>query len=132
MEEVNRSLLVVKPKQPFLDWALSFDTPASAITLAQLPEDCNAYLIPEYEFDEDQQEILKWCYEEIFAEELFSWSTDEADWPPQRPFEMFLEWFELEFHSVVHDLDDAPLEYVDYSHADDEGSSNGGNGFKNH
>src|SRR5262245_6119163 len=116
MPEINRALMVVKPKQPFLQWARGVDenSAASDVSLDDLREDCNAYLIPEYEFDEDQEEILKWCFEDVFAEELYSWSTDEADWPQQRTLEMFMDWFELEFHSIVHDLDDAPLEHDDY------------------
>jgi hypothetical protein len=132
MEEVNRSLLVVKPKRPFLEWARKVDERGTEVTLDFLREDCNAYLIPEYEFDEDQDEILTWCFEDIFAEELFSWSTDEADWPPHRTLKMFKEWFDLEFHSMVHDVDDAPLEHIDEGHTADDDSSNGGNGFKNH
>ncbi|MGI8733962.1 MAG: hypothetical protein ACR2LM_11785 [Pyrinomonadaceae bacterium] len=113
MSEINRSLLVVKPKQPFLDWAHSWDR--ARYTLDDIREDSTAYLIPEYELNDEQMVILEYCHGFIFEEELFSWCIDEATWPEQRDLKTFLEWFDLEFHSLVFDLAvGTPLEYVDY------------------
>ena len=54
--------------------------------------------------------ILEDFYEQIFESELWSWYTDERAWPEDRTFKLFLEWFTLEFHSVVEDLDEGPIE----------------------
>lgn len=126
MLEVNRSLMVVKPKQPFLDWARSLDGDNEGLELKHVQDDCTVYLTPEYELLDEQTDILAWCCEYVFEEELYSWYTDQDVWPHQRNLKMFLEWFEVEFHSLVFDLaDDLPLDRIDYGSEPDEASSNG-------
>lgn len=107
--------MVVKPKQPFLDWILSVDEDDAHLELETLRKDSNAYLIPEWETDEEQTEILLWCADFVFEEELWAWYTDKDLWPIKRDAEMFNEWFDVEFHSLVFDVDDeTPLEHVRY------------------
>ena len=113
MSEINRSLIILRPKQPFLDWAQSLDDESKDLTLESLNEDSTAYLIPEIWQDSDQEEFLRTCYEILFEEQLEGWWTDEAAWPKQRDLKMFLEWFEVEFHSLVFDLCDEPIGIVE-------------------
>lgn len=47
MSEINRSLVILKPKQPFLDWTRTLEDEDKDLTLEQLAEDSIAYLIPE-------------------------------------------------------------------------------------
>jgi hypothetical protein len=129
MSEVNRSLLVVKPKQPLLDWARSVDVDGG-FPLDEMRDDTAAYLIPEFEFRADRMVILKWCLDFVFEEELNAWCIDETLWPRQRDLNTFLEWFDVEFHSIVLDLTpDLPLEHLedgdDEDDEEDEPSSNG-------
>jgi hypothetical protein len=120
MSEINRSLLVVKPKQPLLDWAHSADLDAGA-PLEEVRDDTSAYLIPEFEFRADRMKILAWCLDFVFEEELNAWSIDETTWPKRRDMDTFLEWFDVEFHSIVFDLSpDLPLEYADYDDIEDD------------
>lgn len=115
MTEVNRCLMVVKPNQPFLDWARSLEDAEPGLELNDVREDSTAYLVPEFETDDDRMEILVWCAAFVFEEELRSWFTEENAWPPLRDAETFLAWFDVEFHSLVFDLDDqSPLEHIDY------------------
>ena len=115
MLDINRGLIVVKPKQPFLDWLHSLDPDDSELQLETLREDTNAYLIPEWETEEEQTEIFLQCAEFVFEEELWAWYTDEALWPTKRDAQTFLEWFDVEFHTMVFDVDDeTPLEHVRY------------------
>jgi len=109
MSEINRSLILLKPKQPFLDWSQSLDKEGNKFTLQELTHDSIAYLIPEVWEDADQEEFLKSNCEILFEEQLAGWWTDEAAWPKQRNLKMFLEWFEVEFHSLVFDLCDEPI-----------------------
>ena len=120
MFEINRAVLVVKPKQPFLAWAHSLDDESKDLTLERLREDCTAYLIPEIQFDSEQHQVLGRCFELLFEEELEAWHTEPKDWPQYRNLEMFLEWFEVEFHSLVFDLCDYQIQLIDYK--SDEGS----------
>lgn len=98
---INRGSLVVRPKQPYLDWALQLDDSG----IAPDPDDERTiYLIPTYEDDVEAMEILAKCFDIIFEQELAVWHTDELAWPKNRTFAMFRDWFSFEFHSVVEDL----------------------------
>jgi hypothetical protein len=112
MSEINRSLIILRPKQPFLDWARSLDDESKDITLESLNEDSTAYLISEIWQDSDQEEFLQTYYDILFEEQLEGWWTDEVAWPQQRDLKLFLEWFEVEFHSLVFDLCDGPIRVV--------------------
>ncbi len=106
---INRSVLIVRAKEPFVQWLKSLPDQFD-ISLEEINEDSTAYLLPDYSYDEEQDEILVRFYELIFEEQLEGWWKDESDWPPKRDFTMFNKWFDLEFHSLVIDLVDAPLE----------------------
>ena len=113
MSEINRSLIIVKPKDPFLDWARSLDDENQELTLESMCKDSTAYLIPEIWHDADEEEFLKNYYDLLFEEQLEEWSLDETLWPQQRDLKMFLEWFEVEFHSLVFDLCDEAIQVVE-------------------
>ena len=113
MSEINRSLIILRPKQPFLDWARSLDDESEDLTLESLNDDSTVYLIPEIWEDFDQEEFLKTCYDILFEEQLEGWCMDEAAWPQQRDLKLFLGWFEVEFHSLVFDLCDEPIRLVE-------------------
>ena len=84
MTEINRSLIILKPKQPFLDWARTLDDKDKNFTLEELREDSRAFLLPEvWDYDEHQK-LLKSCYDILFEEELEGWWTDETAWPKER------------------------------------------------
>ena len=113
MSEIDRAVLIVKPKQAFLNWARSLDDESKDLALDDLRRDCSAYLVPQIWQDSDQQAILGECYDTVFEEQLESWDTNEDAWPKSRNLKMFLEWFDVEFHSVVFDLCDAPVKEVE-------------------
>jgi len=98
---LNRAVLIVRPKQPYLDWAASLDN--SGI-LPDVMGEQTVYLIPAYETDDDAKEVLEMVFGEVFDNELYGWHTDETAWPRRRDFETFLQWFSIELHSVVEDL----------------------------
>jgi hypothetical protein len=45
----------------------------------------------------------------IFEMELEGWCLDDEKWPSIRTLGVFLEWFTVEFHSMVIDLSGDPL-----------------------
>ena len=97
---INRGSVLVRPKQPYIDWAAKLDDSG----IVPDPEgERTIYLIPEYEDDVEAMEILGKSFETIFEKELCGWHTDESAWPKNRTFEKFREWFSFEFHSVVED-----------------------------
>ncbi len=106
---VNRSVVIVKAKEPFVRWLKSLPDPMDT-SLEEINEDATAYLLPDYSHDDEQDEILRRYYPAIFDEQLDGWWTEERDWPPKRTYSLFTQWFDIEFHSLVIDLVDAPLE----------------------
>jgi hypothetical protein len=115
MREINRSLIILKPKQPFLDWGMALDDDEK-FTLEELAEDSIAYLIPELWDDSDQQKLLESYYDVLFQEQLAGWWTDETAWPQKRNLKMFLDWFDVEFHTLVFDLCDEPIRVIENGH----------------
>jgi hypothetical protein len=108
---LNRAALIARPKQPYLDWAMSLDDSG----LAPDPKgEQTVYLIPEYWDDDEAWQMLEQIYPSIFEHELHGWCTDEKMWPSPRTFAMFKEWFEIELHSVIEDcVDDAIIDEDD-------------------
>lgn len=102
MDLLNRAVLIVTPAQPFLDW-LRYVDPNCQVTLDELRESGTAYLIPPFECLEDAAERLLNYYQKIFRQELWQWHSIEEDWPKEMTWEMFKEWFDVEFHPQVVD-----------------------------
>ena len=75
---LNRSAIVVKPRQPFLDWIHTADPTSRNLSLRELAQEPTIYLIPECDTEEDVRGVLQDLCEEIFAEQLAGWFTDEA------------------------------------------------------
>jgi hypothetical protein len=103
---LNRAALIVRPKQPFLDWAAGLDDSG---LVPDVDGEKTVYLIPEFESDEEGLRVLKRVYAEIFERELDGWHTDPSAWPQKRDFKTFQQWFSIELHSVVGDVVDDAL-----------------------
>lgn len=98
---LNRGAVIVRPRQPYLDWAANLDDSG---LVPRRDGEKTVYLLPSYECDDEAWEILAEVWETIFESELWAWHTDEAGWPQDRTFAMFKEWFDVELHSVIEDL----------------------------
>jgi hypothetical protein len=111
---LNRAALIVRPKQPFIDWAKSLDDTNSA------PDPQNeqtVYLVDDFNHDLDKRAneaaVVESVYAEVFARELFLWHTIESRWPTDRSLSAFKSWFTIEIHSSVEDLGDQPITDVE-------------------
>jgi hypothetical protein len=102
---IDRNAILVKPKQPFLDWIQKIYPKEPQPEL----EEHNIYLIREMDSIEATQKWLARHFDEIFVNELNDWHTDEKAWPDKRSFRVFGEWFEIEIHSMVLDLEETPV-----------------------
>jgi hypothetical protein len=105
---INRSLVVVKPKEPFLEWLRSLPDPHEA-TAEDLLHDNTVFLVPEILDPKSEARTLKRCFKAIFEEQLNGWWTDEAVWPRRRDLRTFKEWFDVEVHTLVYDLGDGSI-----------------------
>ena len=104
-----RSAVVVKPKQPFLDWLHTADSTSSDLTLQELAVEPAIYLVPGCDTPEEVADVLHELCEEIFVEQLAGWFNDTTTWPPDRSFNIFCRWFDYQHHSMLIDLCDEPL-----------------------
>ena len=109
MDTLNRSAIVVKPKQPFLDWLHASDPSSREICLSDLSQEPTIYLVPECDTDADVVKVLCKLCEEIFEVQLAGWYTDASTWPRDRSYPVFRQWFDYQHHSMLVDLCDEPL-----------------------
>lgn len=105
-ESIDRNAILVRPKQPYLEWASKVFGDGKAIGSK---DDCNIYLIRERGSNQEVERWVKKHFDELFVNELNDWCTDEARWPADRTFKLFSAWFSVEVHSMVLDLEEDPV-----------------------
>ncbi len=115
MEMLNRSAAILKPRQPYREWAKQDDAERLAESVFEaLRAEPTVYLLPEYEDPATQQEALEEFWPGLFEALLGAWVTDEAYWPKNRTLEMFCECFGIQMSSIVQDLYlDERLEHIE-------------------
>jgi len=115
-------MILLMPKQPVLDWIQCVDPEPLQLTLAQLCEDQDAFLI-EQDSVRSSESAQRWVWRRwktFFEQYLYDWFTDESYWPQNRSLKMFKEWFDIQFHSMVWDLSSQPILHEDWDRDDNE------------
>ncbi len=69
---INHAVVIIKPRQPFLDWANSLPDP-TPVTLEQLREDCNAILISDVDDDREAERYVRQIYRGLLDMEFVGW-----------------------------------------------------------
>ena len=110
----NRAIIVIRPKQPFLDWLLATPDPPNTDLDELRSDETSIYLVPDAEDPSDVEAFLHGAYEEIFEVELSGWYDDPDYWPTDITFSDFKEWFDWEVHTMVFDLSDEEIEREPY------------------
>jgi hypothetical protein len=112
---INRSVAIIRPKQPFVDWANTI-VDGEQYSVSDFSTDCSVILLPVTDSDEEAEAFIKDIFKDAFEMELSSWVVDDEMWPENITYEMFLDWFEVEYHSMVFDSlkDDIEKENYDY------------------
>ncbi len=103
-ERVNRDVLIIFYKQPFIDW-VNFVNGNDKIKCPALLEhdQGNIYLIPEFDTHDEAMEYVRENFINIFKNELFEWYEDEESWPRDLTWEFFEGYFHYSWQSVVMD-----------------------------
>jgi hypothetical protein len=104
---LNRSLLLIVPKQPFYDWTNAL-TPDLTKQSPEDTKDHNSYLLEDELFLDDPKEELRKYWKPIFLNELFGQWTDEEAYP-KLSWKLFTEWFNFYRSSILTDLTNEPL-----------------------
>jgi hypothetical protein len=110
MKQINRGVVIIRPKEPFLDWVNHDPTLSTPITMEDLQRECTVILVPDLYSLEDMLDWLEPFKPWLFEMELEAWYLDPDTWPAERTAETFDAWFKLEPHSMVWDAVDAPIE----------------------
>ena len=108
MYEVNRSLFLLIPREPFCHGLPIIDADLTDFTLVALQDDANAYLTDPCDNTDEIWDSIEGRVEEIFAAELADWCEDDSLWPDLHP-DIFAEWFDIRTATVVTDLTAEPL-----------------------
>ena len=112
MKTINRTVITIVPKKPFIDWANSFDD--GGPKLAYDSTQATSILIPD-DYDEyNYEEFMKMMCQSIFEEELSSWMDNPDEWPKKRDYKTFKEWFELIVSDTVIDYGENIIIRQDY------------------
>jgi len=107
MKTINRTLLIIIPKKPFLDWVKSFDIETDE-------GEYSAYLIPE-EYDEyNYKDYLKKHCKEIFDSELYGILKNPDFYPEKRDYKTFNMWFGTHVCDTVFDLGNDLIEIEEF------------------
>lgn len=122
---VSRSMVMLLPKQPFLDWIQAVDPdPVPTLTLDDVRDDASVFLLPA-EVADTPENALRWVekrWRSFFEFMLGEW-FDDSVWPEPLSLAMFRDWFTVRFHSMVWDMaPEAPLEYEDWNDEEDDDS----------
>ena len=112
MQTINRTIITIIPKKPYVDWANSFDDDGPKLYADTLH--AISLLIPE-NYDEYNYELfMKRNYKKIFDAELSSWMEDPDVWPKNRDYNKFKRWFEIIPSDTVFELGEGPIVIEDY------------------
>jgi len=109
MAMLNRTAIILIPKQPYADWANSIDD-GPRFEISEANDNLTVFLGPDLDTVEEIDAFVTKHFQLFFGHWLFGWSTDPAQWPQRRTRRMFRDWFEVRIHTMVEDVVDAPYE----------------------
>src|SRR5688572_16640768 len=107
---VNRSAIILVPRQPYVDWANSLDDGPRYEHTIDDSEAIPIFLGPGVDEIQEVEEFISKNYDLFFEEWLEYWCTDPTLWPPKRTRKIFREWFTVRIHTMVCDAVELPLE----------------------
>lgn len=102
MKIVNRGFIIVRPRQPFIEWANERE---EEFNLDSETEP-NIYLIDEDFFEVEP--VIEANFKKIFKNELSAITDNEEEFPVLKQ-EIFELWFDVEVGSTVFDILKADL-----------------------
>jgi hypothetical protein len=112
MRVVNRTAVTIVGAAPYEEWTRRHDADMNkgTLTVARAKTYGTAFLLPEFELEEDVQEWIEDNFSWMFEFQLAAWTEDESTWPDARDLETFRQWFRIDLHSVVVDVADDDVE----------------------
>ncbi len=112
MRVINRTAVTISGATPYIDWtrANDADRDKGKVTVRRAKPYGAAFLLPEFELEEDVQEWVEENASWLFEFQLSNWTEDESLWPQVRDLDTFRNWFTVDIHSIVVDIADDEIE----------------------
>jgi hypothetical protein len=112
MRVVNRTAVTIVGAAPYIEWtqARDADFNRNQLTVPRTKPFGTAYLLPEFDAEEDIQEWVEDNFAWLFEFQLSTWTEDESAWPQVRDLKTFKQWFRIDLHSTVVDVGDDDIE----------------------
>jgi hypothetical protein len=112
MRVVNRTAVTVVGAAPYIEWtqARDADFNRNQLTVPRTRPFGTAYLLPEFDAEEDIQEWVEENFAWLFEFQLSTWTEDESAWPQVRDLKTFKQWFRIDLHSTVVDVGEDDIE----------------------
>ena len=101
MKLLNRSAVILQPRQPYLDWINSLPSEMSELeqplAAGAFDEEGRVYLIDEFEPESEQDEdsLLASYWRSLLENELSAWDQFADHWPEPMNQALLTEWFEI-------------------------------------
>jgi hypothetical protein len=106
-DEAFMSAVILRPREPFLEWVRQQHEGADALGEAMAPA---VAITPELPRADHQDAWLRQHSDALFVRQLEVWAV-EAAWPTDRSVETLRAWFDIEFVPAVDDMRDHDLRY---------------------
>lgn len=113
MKLLNRSALMLIPRQPYVDWVNSLPADISELEQPlerqQLTAEGRVYLIDEYEAEQSLVPVIERYGLALLKNELGAWDEFAEHWPDPLANELISQWFELRLLPLAFDAESGPL-----------------------
>ena len=100
MDVINRSVMVIKPLEPYYDW---ITTLAGPINPTKEMMEASVLLIPDHIYPSGIEAYIRHVFAHVFTIQLESLSPDVNEWPQGRDYALFRQWFHVDVHPLVLD-----------------------------
>jgi len=98
--------LEIVPKKVFLEWLnnIEKELDLEPTDYDVLLSETNVYLVSLDSYEDEIEDYIDEHFENIFKNELETWSLEVEKWPHGRNLEMFEEWFDYKVHNLINML----------------------------
>ena len=84
MAMLNRTAIILIPKQPYVDWANSLDDDGPRFEISEANDQLTVFLGPDLDSVDEIDAFVTENFDFFFEHWLFGWSTDPSQWPKRR------------------------------------------------
>ena len=100
-----RSLIVMRPREPFMEWVRGLQPDFKDVTLEHgRRRGSAAFLVPAIGDVRSAEAFFEAHWPRFFSQALYRIAPQRKRWPKQLSLDMMKEWFDIETCAEVYDL----------------------------